>query len=261
MIDIGANLSDKSFEQDLEACITRARCSGVKKIIITGSCKHSNSKAITIANKQPDYLYTTVGIHPHNAKTYNTELDTSIRELYANKCVKAVGETGLDYHRNYSTPKEQLYAFEKQLVIAHDTQLPVFLHERKAFDTFYAIIKEHRPHLKNAVVHCFTGDKKALYAYLDLDLHIGITGWISDPLRGKHLIDLVKNIPLNKLMIETDAPYLLPFNIPHKVKNKRNEPALLQYVAHSIAQAYNLDIETIVNSSTQTATEFFQLQN
>ena len=227
--------------------------------MITGSCKQSNSAAITIANKQPGYLYTTVGIHPHNAKTYNTELDTSI-SYTQNECVKAVGETGLDYHRNYSTPKEQLYAFEKQLVIAHDTQLPVFLHERKAFETFYPIIKEHRPYLTNAVVHCFTGDKKALYAYLDLDLHIGITGWISDPNRGKHLIDLVQNIPLDKLMIETDAPYLLPFNIPHKVKNKRNEPAFLQYVAQSIAKAYNLDIETIVNSSTQTATKFFQLQ-
>ena len=259
MIDIGANLADKLFQDGLEDCILRAKQSDVKKIIITGSCMKSNTRAIKIATAHPDYLYTTLGIHPHNAKDYTEEIDSEIRTLHTNKCVKAVGETGLDYNRNYSSPARQQYAFEKQLVIAIETKLPIFLHERDAFSHFYNIIKEHRSYLTNGVVHCFTGDKKALFAYLDLDLHIGLTGWISDPIRGKHLIELIKNIPLNRLMIETDAPYLLPFNMPYKVKNKRNEPSFLSYVANSIAQAYPCDLNSLITSTSDTADNFFQL--
>ena len=261
MIDIGANLADQSFEADLDAVITRAKEAKLSHIIITGSCQDSNHKAIEIARKYPGYITTTVGVHPHHAKDYSLNLERDMLELYKHNCVKAVGETGLDNHRDYSSPSEQEKAFEAQLAIACDLKLPMFLHERDAHEKFFQMLKSARDHLSKIVVHCFTGEQKALFNYLDIDAHIGITGWISDPRRGTHLPELISNIPLNRLMIETDSPYLLPFNIETKPKNRRNEPSLLPAVAASVADAYRLPLEQIIEATRTTTKAFFTIQN
>jgi TatD DNase family protein len=172
---------------------------------------------------------------------------------------------GLDYHRDFSPRHKQLDVFEQQLSWAIDCQKPVFLHEREAHDDFFALLKNHRDSLKNAVVHCFTGDKKTLFKYLDLDCYIGITGWICDERRGQEVLDLVHQIPLNRLMIETDAPYLLPRNLPKETifqeikKRHRNEPFLLDHVAKTVAQCYTLTEAEVKNSLLQNSLYFFEI--
>ena len=168
---------------------------------------------------------------------------------------------GLDFNRNFSTPREQEKAFEAQLELAAELKLPVFLHERDAADRQLQIIKSYRDHLADAVIHCFTGSKQALFGYLDLNMHIGITGWVCDEKRGQALQQLVRNIPLERLMVETDAPYLLPKNMPEPPKGKRNEPAFLHWVIDGIAKYRDESSEQIAMATTKNALGFFRLDN
>jgi TatD DNase family protein len=263
MIDIGVNLSNSRFAKDTEETLDRARQAGVEKLILTGTsiaesravlalC-HSHSKAF------PEMLYATAGIHPHDTSSFNRESIGLLRELALQPEVVAIGEMGLDFNRNFSTPAEQEKAFEAQLELAVELQLPVFLHERDAADRQLQILKSYRDHLTDAVTHCFTGSKKALFGYLDLNMHIGITGWICDEKRGEALQQLVSNIPLDRLMIETDAPYLLPKNLPEPPKGKRNEPAFLPWVVEGIAKQRKESSEQIAASTAANALRFFRL--
>ena len=171
----------------------------------------------------------------------------------------AIGECGLDFNRNYSPRDDQVRCFRAQLALAAELQLPVFLHERDAHDTFLGILREHRSSLTGAVVHCFTGTRVELDAYLSLDLHIGITGWICDERRGRDLVGLMPSIPARRLMIETDAPYLLPRNLPSPPRDRRNEPAFLPAVRDAVAAARGEAPATTAAATTATARAFFGL--
>jgi TatD DNase family protein len=182
-----------------------------------------------------------------------------MRELAAAPEVCAVGETGLDYYRNYSPRAAQIAAFERQLAIAVDTGKPLFLHQRDAHADFIACLDQVRKRISRAVVHCFTGERDELVACLDRDFFIGITGWICDERRGTHLRELVRLIPADRLMIETDAPYLLPRDLNPKPSHRRNEPMYLAHVCAAVAAARGESVESVAATTTAAAAAFFGL--
>ena len=258
LIDIGANVTHPQLHNQIDKVVENMKAQNIKKVIITSSNLKDTKTALDIINSYPEIFYTTVGFHPHNAKDFSHEKINLIIEHSKNEKVLAIGECGLDYYREYSTQKEQLFCFEEQLKIAKSTGLPIFLHERKAHDDFVIILKKYIFEIEKSVVHCFTGTKNELKVYLDMGCYIGITGWISDPNRGKHLHDLIKYIPEDRLMIETDAPYLMPKNIPFK-NNGINEPSFLNYVAQSISECLNKDIDYIRKITVNNTKRFFSI--
>jgi TatD DNase family protein len=261
LVDIGANLTNSAFKHDFDEVIDRAQAVNVAKIIITGTDLTSSEHAARLAQQHPEKLFSTAGIHPHDAKHYSREAHTELLSLAKLPQVKAIGETGLDFNRNYSPPEQQIKAFEQQLELAIETGLPLFLHERDAHKKQWDILHNHRDQLSRAVIHCFTGSKQEAFNYLDLDLHLGITGWICDERRGYHLHEFIGDIPLNRLMIETDAPYLTPRVKPKPTlkSSRRNEPCTLPYVLAAVATHRQQPIELIARATTDNATEFFGL--
>lgn len=259
LIDIGANLTHDSFDADRPLVISQAQAAGVVQMMITGASEQGSRDALALAQQYPGILYATAGMHPHHAHDYTPAVDALFREWSQQAEVRAVGECGLDYFRDFSPRPEQRAAFTAQLEIAVSTGLPVFLHERDAHADFIAILREYFPQLKAAVVHCFTGNGEELEAYLDLGCHIGITGWICDERRGHHLKPLMAMIPQGRLMIETDAPYLKPRNLRPKVKSHRNEPRLLPWILGTVAAWRNETPPETARHTTATARAFFDL--
>ncbi len=259
LIDIGANLSHESFSHDLDAVLDRARAAGVGHIVLTGTSLQSSEQALQMARGNSSYLSSTAGLHPHEAADFSVLTEQALEELAQAPEVRAIGETGLDFNRNYSPPAAQEAAFHAQLAIAVTTGKPAFLHQRDAHKRFLPILKEYRDKLSRAVVHCFTGSREELYDYLDLDLYIGITGWICDERRGTGLHPLVREIPEQRLMLETDAPYLLPRSIRPKPASRRNEPANLRYVLAMVAECAGTDTESMAARTTNNAKDFFGL--
>jgi TatD DNase family protein len=260
LIDIGANLAHDSFDEDRPAVLQRATDAGVSRIVITGSSDASNTRAAELAEQSPGVLYSTAGVHPHHASDYDDASDALIRSLVSHKSVVAVGECGLDYFRNFSPREAQLTAFRQQLEIAEDSGLPVFLHQRDAHDDFVEILEPFLPKISRAVAHCFTGEGESLREYVAMGLYIGITGWICDERRGKHLHDIVPIIPDDRLLIETDAPYLLPRSYRPKPRSRRNEPMYLPEVARVVADARNQTLEHVATITTNNAIRFFDLE-
>ena len=258
-IDIGANIAHDSFDEDRTEMMQRAADAGVGRIIVTGSSDTSNVQAAELAEQSPGVLFSTAGVHPHHASDYTDESDALIRALIQKDHVVAVGECGLDYFRNLSPREAQLNAFRRQLDIAKESGLPVFLHQRDAHDDFVELLEPALPELSRAVAHCFTGEGESLREYVAMGLYIGITGWICDERRGKHLHDIVSFIPDDRIMIETDAPYLLPRTIRPKPKSRRNEPMYLPEVVRVIAEARGQTEQHIARITTANAERFFGL--
>lgn len=259
LIDIGANLTHESFDRDRDAVIQRARAAGVTRQIITGATLEHSEQALALALQYPGELFATAGVHPHHASEYTAECDARLRELCQHPAVVSAGECGLDYFRDFSPRKDQQRAFEMQLQLAVDLNKPVFLHQRDAHADFMAVMAGFKNQLGPAVVHCFTGSKEELFDYLDQDWYIGITGWICDERRGAHLRELVAAIPADRLMVETDAPYLLPRTLKPMPKDRRNEPAFLPHIVQEIARERQEDWQLSAAASTRVATAFFAL--
>jgi TatD DNase family protein len=257
LCDIGVNLTHKSFRADMEQVLARARSAGVTRMVVTGTSLDGSEDALELARKHG--LRSTAGVHPHEAKTLDAHRLAQLRRLVLEPEVVAVGECGLDYDRNFSPPEAQRRAFEAQLELACESKKPVFLHERAAHTDFARILAEYRPRLSHAVVHCFTGSDEELDAYLALDLHVGITGWICDERRGTHLRSLVKRIPAHRLMIETDAPFLLPRTLRPAPRTRRNEPSFLPAVVDVVAESVGRTREAVAAETTQVAKDFFKL--
>jgi TatD DNase family protein len=259
LIDIGANLTHDSFDRDRDAVLQRAREAGVAQLVITGASREHSPKALELARAHPGFLFATAGVHPHHAIEYTDECDAEMRALLAHPEVVAVGECGLDYNRDFSPRPAQRKAFERQLQTAVDTNKPLFLHQRDAHADFMAVMKQFDGQLPPAVVHCFTGTREELFDYLDQDWHIGITGWLCDERRGAHLRTLVPNIPAHRLMLETDAPYLLPRTLKPSPKDRRNEPAFLSHIAEEVARDRGQTLDVTAAHTTATARAFFGL--
>jgi len=278
-----------AFDRDREAVIARARAAGVCALIITGSSVESSIAAAAFVNNHSKNFttelhggknasvsktpctpwlincWTTVGVHPHNAKDWDAAALARLRELAAQAPVApvAIGECGLDYNRNFSPPQAQRQCFEDQLALAAQLGKPVFLHERDAFDDFVSILKKYRASLPGAVVHCFTGGAAELEAYLELDCYIGVTGWVCDERRGAHLSPLLPRIPADRLLLETDAPYLLPRdlqgNLPRDLRGKsgRNEPRFLPHIAARVAEIVGKPPERLAEETSANAERLF----
>lgn len=259
LLDIGANLTHESFHHDLDAVLQRAHAQGVTRMVVTGASRDGSEHALMLARAHPGALFATAGVHPHHAVDYDDATDAALRELARDPAVRAVGETGLDYNRNYSPRDVQLQVFERQLQIAADLQMPLFLHQRDAHADFVALLGRYRDKVPGAVVHCFTDTGEALRDYLALDCHIGITGWICDERRGTHLRELVREIPAHRLMIETDSPYLLPRTVRPPPAHRRNEPMYLKHICEEIARDRGESVEITAANSTATAEAFFGL--
>ncbi|AOH35719.1 TatD family hydrolase [Luteimonas sp. JM171] len=259
LIDIGVNLTHDSFDHDRDQVIERARNAGVTRMIVTGASREHSPKALELARAHPGVLYATAGVHPHHASEYTAGCDAEIRALHAHPEVVAVGETGLDYFRDFSPRPAQRRAFERQLEIAAENGKPLFLHQRDAHADFMAVMKAFEGRLGPAVVHCFTGTREELFDYLDQDWHIGITGWLCDERRGRHLREIVHNIPANRLMVETDSPYLLPRTLAPMPRDRRNEPMYLPHILAELARDRGEAAEATAAAATATAQAFFGL--
>ena len=257
-IDIGVNLTGSSFKDDLEQVIERAQQAGVERLIVTGTNIKHSEQAILLAEKYAPICYATIGLHPHHASEYSADVDSELREMLTYKNTVAVGECGLDFNRNFSSRKEQFCAFEAQLEIAIDLQQPLFLHQRDAHHDFVSMIKSCRDDLNQIVAHCFTGNVEEVNDYNLLDMHVGITGWICDERRGGLLQQAVKHIPLDRIMLETDAPYLLPRDLAESpVKKNRNEPCYLPHVATSVASYMDVDEDQLTSAAYENSRQFF----
>jgi TatD DNase family protein len=259
LIDIGINLGHDSFDSDRDAVIARAAQAGVVQMIVTGSSGPSTRQAIELAQSHCGRLFATAGVHPHHASELSDELLAQMRQLATLPEVVAVGECGLDYYRDLSPRATQQQAFHRQLELAAQVGKPVFLHQRDAHPDFAAILSEHRKVLAGGVAHCFTGSREELIACLEMDLAIGITGWICDERRGSHLLPLMREIPADRLLLETDGPYLLPRDLPTKPESRRNEPAYLPHIAATVARARGTTVEELARSSSEATRRLFGL--
>ena len=259
--DIGVNLTNARFNKDLSATLQRSLNAGVHRHIITGTCAHTSQQALELSLDEnlPCERFATAGFHPHNASENNPESWQHLVRLWQHPKVVAIGETGLDFNRNFSTSTQQLDSFEQHLQAAADLQLPLFLHERDAADEFLELITQYRSSFNKAVLHCFTGTEAFLKQLLDLDIHIGITGWICDERRGEHLRSVVKLIPHDRLMLETDAPYLLPRDMRPKPKSSRNEPAYLMHILERVAHFRGQNTDQLAQQTETTVNDFFSL--
>jgi TatD DNase family protein len=258
-IDIGANLTHDSFDRDRDAVIERARHHRVPQMLVTGASVAGSAAAIELARRHPGTLFATAGVHPHHAAQLTVAELPALRALLAQPEVVAAGECGLDYYRDLSPRETQLRAFEWQLQLAAESGKPVFLHQREAHEDFIAVLREHRGKLAGGVAHCFTAARRELEDYLALGLSIGITGWLCDERRGAHLPALLPRIPSDRLLLETDSPYLLPRDLAPKPKSRRNEPMYLPHVAAAVAAARGESLEQCAAYTSANAQALFAL--
>lgn len=259
LIDIGANLGHESFAHDFDAVLQRAFDAGVSQLVVTGASEAGSIAALELAQRRPGRLFATAGVHPHHAADFSSHTESVLADLHRLDLVRAVGECGLDYHRDFSPRPAQRRAFERQLELAVACGKPLFLHQREAHADFMAIMRDFSGRLGPAVVHCFTGSGDEMRAYLDAGWHIGITGWLCDERRGLHLRELVRDIPADRLMIETDAPYLLPRTVRPMPSHRRNEPMYLAHIVEELARDRGEDVAVTAAATTATARAFFSL--
>lgn len=265
MIDIGINLLHPQFDPDRLEVLARARSVGVTDMLVTSTDLATSMAAIDFCEQND--LYCTAGVHPHDASDAPADLLDRLTKLASSPRVKAIGETGLDFNRNYSPPAEQRKVFEAQLGIAQACAMPVFVHDRDSDGAVFELLKSCADDLTGIVVHCFTGTAHDLARYLELGCYIGITGWICDKRRGAELRGLIGELPLDRLLIESDAPFLLPQTLPtgwhaeHApgTSRRRNEPALLPLVARQIAELLGVTEREIVSKTTANARALFNL--
>ena len=259
MIDIGVNLANSAFAADRAAVIERAKAAGVDAMIVTGTSIEESRSAVALANPAAG-LYATAGVHPHEAGSVAEDWLQQLATLAEHPAVVAMGETGLDFYRDYSPRPAQRRVFRAQVELAVRTGKPLFVHDRDSGGETLAILNDYRGQLGKCVVHCFTGTGEDLAGYLAAGCSIGITGWICDERRGGELAVLVGDIPPDRLMIETDAPFLLPRTIRPRPPSRRNEPAFLPYVAARLAECRGEEAAAIRQLTHDNAERFFALR-
>jgi TatD DNase family protein len=258
LVDIGVNLTAEVFGEDRDAVIDRARAQGVVRQLVTGTDLAHTQAAIALARRHPGELFATAGVHPHDAARVPRDWQDRLAELARTPEVRALGETGLDFNRDYSPRADQERVFQAQLELAIDLDLPLFLHERDSEGRLFELLAPFAGQVRG-VLHCFTGDERALGRALDLDLHIGVTGWICDERRGDALRRSAASIPADRLLLETDAPYLLPRTLRPRPATRRNEPGWLPWVLEAVAQHRDEDPPTLAGMTTANACRLFDL--
>ena len=261
LADIGINLTNSRFDNDRDEVIKRSIQANVTKLLITGTCEKSSEQALEVCQQFPHILSSTVGVHPHDADNVSEQYLDKLRDLAKSPFAKAIGECGLDFNRNFSTPDNQQRVFQAQVKLAAELAKPLFLHQRDAFEPWLNILVPYIDKVPAMVTHCFTGNKEQLVKCLDLGMYVGITGWLCDKKRGQNLRDIVKYIPLDRLMVETDGPYLTPQNIKPKPKSSRNEPAYLPFIIDMLEQCTGHSKQALIDNSYQNSKKVFQLHD
>ncbi len=256
-IDIACNFTHQAFDKNLQKVIEDSVKAGIEKFVVTCSSLKDLERIKEIKSRYKESIFFTAGIHPHCAKEIHQIEHSKIKEEILKLKPNAIGETGLDFNRNFSSPSDQLASFILHLETATDAKLPLYLHQRDAHDDFFGILKELHTSDNNFVVHCFTGNKKELTDYLDMGGYIGITGWICDYRRNQDLSEAIRYIPLDKLMVETDCPYLLPKNLSPKPKKNLNYPYHLPHIVKEIANIRNESEELIAEYAYENTMKFF----
>ncbi len=263
LIDVGVNLTNKRFDKDRTDIIVRAKEQGVERLLITGTNVEESMQALSLCRKYqqqfPNTLYATAGVHPLDADGVSDDYLDQLLQLAKQVEVKALGECGLDFNRNFSAPEQQLKIFKEQISLASQLNMPLFLHQRDAFEPWFSALKPFIDKIPAMVAHCFTGNKHELNQCLSAGMYIGITGWLCDERRGKELRDIVALIPLDRLLIETDAPYLTPRTIRPRPKSSRNEPSYLCHVVEELAAITAIDEEVIACQTSMNAKKVFNL--
>ncbi|RHW75841.1 TatD family hydrolase [Colwellia sp. RSH04] len=263
MIDIGVNLTNQRFDKDREEVLIRAQQANINHLIITGTSVAESEKALALCqqyhNDFPNYLSCTAGVHPHDADHVTESYLEELANLAKFDHVKAIGECGLDFNRNFSAPKQQQKVFQQQVKLAEQLSMPLFLHQRDAFEPWFAILKPYIDRVPAMISHCFTGSREELEKCISVGMYIGITGWLCDERRGKELRDIISLIPLDRLLIETDAPYLTPRTIRPRPKSSRNEPSYLSYVLTEIASITGKEVDEIESCTNKNARKVFEL--
>jgi len=254
--DIGVNLFSQQFDSDRTDVLQRAAAANVNQLILIGSDITESQQNLAFCQQNPG-CFTTAGVHPHQAAHVVDNWQHQLRDLLDAGFVIAVGECGLDFNRDFSPRPKQQQVFAAQLELAKAHAKPVYLHERDAFTTQLAMLKEQQ--ISHGVAHCFTGDSLQLKAYLDLGLYIGITGWLCDERRGDTLRRALQYLPLDRILLETDAPYLLPRDLLTKPANRRNEPAYLPHIAKTVAHQLQLDLQQLAQQTQANCQRLFQL--
>lgn len=255
LFDSHCHIDDKTYDADLAAVLDRARQAGVRAMTVVGIDLATAEKAIRIAGRH-DNIITSTGIHPHDAANCSAGILARLADLARqHDCVRAWGETGLDFNRMFSPQADQEACFSAQLAIAGELDLPLIFHERDSNGRFYEILKAEGPDTRKGVIHCFSGTREELVQYLDLGYHIGITGILTIRQRGAYLRELAPLIPEDRILIETDAPYLTP--APQKNKIRRNEPAFVRSVLERLAQVRDADPETLAQKIFDNTQQFY----
>jgi TatD DNase family protein len=253
LIDTHAHLSLPQFDKDREEVTKRARDAGIKHIITVGTDSDDCRKAVALAEEH-DFISAAVGIHPHDAETISAETYSLLREFAADENVVAIGEIGLDFYRNLSLRETQIRHFREQLRLAREVFLPVIIHDREAHQEVLKILREEKAETMGGVIHCFSGDWEMAKACLDMGFYISIPGTITFK-KSEEYHKLVRDLPLDRILVETDCPFLAP----HPFRGKRNEPAYVKYVAEAIALLKGIGIEEVAKITTQNAQKLFNL--
>ncbi|XP_046402077.1 3'-5' ssDNA/RNA exonuclease TatD [Ischnura elegans] len=281
IVDVGANLTNKKFSRDLDSVIQRAKDAGVKKIMVTGASLKASKEALRLTRIYPGTLYSTAGIHPHDAKSWTDEYDEDLREIACNPECVAIGECGLDYNRDFSSPEVQREVFEKQVKIACDLHKPLFLHERDAHEDLLKILQKYEDQLPATIIHCFTGTVEQAQKYLEMGFYLGLTGYLCKDKSDTGVRKLLEDglIPLDKLLVETDAPFMYPntraSKLPTHVKEalkersltflhryctfQRNEPCSLPAIVEMIAAFMKKSPEEVALATAFNALKLFGL--
>jgi len=255
LIDSHAHIQGKEYADEVAAVISRAADVGVEKIIAVGGAgdMSSNTEAIALAAKFEN-LYATVGMHPHDAKEVGVEQLQGLSKLALSPKVVAIGETGLDYYYSHSPHDIQRHVFAQFISMARDTNLPIVVHERDAAKDAVDLLRSEGAKELRGVIHCFTGDYEAARAYLDLGFYLSFTGIITFK-NAEALRDVVRKLPLERMFVETDCPYLTP--VPHR--GKRNEPAYVRFVAETIAKVKDISLDEVARVTTDNVTNLFRI--
>lgn len=259
MFDIGVNLTSTQFAKDRDQVVKRAKEAGVRGLLLTGTNALESQQAQSLAMRRPGYCWSTAGVHPHHASEWSAETAATLKRLAESPEVVAIGECGLDFNRNISVPEQQVYAFNAQLELAAELGMPVFLHCRDAHERFLSVLTPWLPRLPGAVIHCFTGTREELEACLAAGLSVGITGWVCDERRGVELRELMPLIPADRLLLETDAPYLLPRDMRPRPPSRRNEPCFLPHIVQVVAGLRGEETEALAVQCDQNARKLFRL--
>ena len=242
IFDSHCHLDDKSYAKEIDEIIRRAADNDVKAIMCIGINEERSRLAVKLANDHPACI-ASVGMHPHDAARCNEGVLKTLKSLATDPNVRAWGETGLDFNRMYSPRKDQEKWFMRQMEIAEELDLPLIFHERDSGGRFLEMLRQCAGKNLKGVVHCFSGNDKELDAYLEMGLYIGITGIVTIKKRGQQLRAQVPQIPSERILVETDAPYLTP--APEKNRTRRNEPAFVKWVLLKVAEVKGEDPETL----------------